>query len=406
MVRKDNLPLGWNSVKLADACHLENGDRGKNYPSRKFYITQGIPFVTAGNLSNLRIAEIGLNYISKERFDRLGNGKYRKGDILFCLRGSLGKFAVVDTDVNGAIASSLVIIRPFEELSVGFLSAYLQSSSCAEMINKYNNGAAQPNLAAASLKKFNLPLPPLSEQHRIIAKLDSLFVRIDRAFELAQQNIVRAQQFMASVLNDALDDLDCEKVKVQDACVINPLKSEVKGLGDIEVSFLPMADLNEHQIDFAPKQTKKLTEVYTGYTYFKDGDVLLAKVTPCFENGKAGLASNLVNGIGFGSSEYYVLRANPNILPAYIYYNLTTSEFLRLGAQNMSGAVGLKRVTKEFLFNYKIPLPSLAVQENVIKYFADQTTKVAALTARMNIRLAKLGALKSSLLDVAFKGEL
>ena len=273
-------------------------------------------------------------------------------------------------------------------------------------LRKTANQAAQPVISYKGIKDIQVPFPPLPEQQRIVAKLDSLFERIDKAIELAEQNIVRAQQFMASVLNDVFDGLDCERVKLQDACLINPLKSEVKGLGDIEMSFLPMVNLNEHQIDFTPKQTKKLKEVYTGYTYFKDGDVLLAKVTPCFENGKAGLASNLVNGIGFGSSEYYVLRANPNILPAYIYFNITTSEFLRMGARNMSGAVGLKRVTKDFLFNYEIPVPSIELQENIVKYFANQGTKLSILRNRSVERLVELKALKSSLLDAAFKGEL
>ena len=211
---------------------------------------------------------------------------------------------------------------------------------------------------------------------------------------------------MASVLNDALAELDCERIKLQDACIINPLKSEVRGLGDVEVSFLPMADLNERQIDFTPKLKRKLSEVYTGYTYFKDSDVLLAKVTPCFENGKSGLAEGLVNGIGFGSSEYYVLRAKDIVLPAYVYYNITTSDFLKLGSQNMSGAVGLKRVTKDFLFNYEIPVPSIENQRNLIKYFGDHKKRIDVLTTKLQDRLAELKSLKSSLLASAFKGEL
>src|SRR5687768_8712810 len=97
------------------------------------------------------------------------------------------------------------------------------------------------------------------------------------------------------------------RVKISDACIINPPKSEVKGLKGLDVSFLPMADLNENKLSFNPKQIQKIENVFQGYTYFKDGDVLLAKVTPCFENGKAGVAKSLVNGIGFGSSEFIVL---------------------------------------------------------------------------------------------------
>lgn len=151
-----------------------------------------------------------------------------------------------------------------------------------------------------------------------------------------------------------------------EVCVINPLKSETRILGNIDVSFVPMADLQAKQKYFQSSQVKKLNDVYTGYTYFKERDVLLAKVTPCFENGKSGIAKNLVNGIGFGSSEYYVLRSAKDILPEYIYHTISHPAFLQEGAENMSGAVGLKRVTKGFLFNYKIPVPPIEEQKEII----------------------------------------
>ena len=396
----NKLPKGWILSTLADVGSITTGiTPSKNI--RAYYEGGSIPFVKPPDLGRSEPVIQASDNLTEEGFKKAK--PIPINSIMVCCIGSLGKIGIAGKELA---TNQQINSISFDEKKVEFKYGYYYALTLEEYMTFVANKAVVSIINKSAFSNFPFPLSPLPEQRRIVAKLDSLFERIDRAIRLAEQNIIRAQQLMESVLNDVLEGLDCVRVKLQDACIINPLKSEVKGLGDIEVSFLPMADLNEHQIDFTPKQTKKLTEVYTGYTYFKDGDVLLAKVTPCFENGKAGLASYLVNGIGFGSSEYYVLRANPNILPAYIYYNLTTFEFLLLGAQNMSGAVGLKRVTKEFLFNYKIPVPSLAVQEDVIKYFADQTTKVSALTARMKIRLAKLGALKSSLLDSAFKGEL
>ena len=110
-------------------------------------------------------------------------------------------------------------------------------------------------------------------------------------------------------------------VKIGDACAINPSKSKLSALKpDTRVSFVPMAALNEHRIAFQPSDEKLLSEVSASYTYFEDNDVLLAKVTPCFENGKAGIARGLLNGIGFGSSEYYVLRSTPQVLPEWVYF--------------------------------------------------------------------------------------
>jgi type I restriction enzyme S subunit len=399
MVNKHFNELGYQEV-ISVVDSIQYGYTGKALDKGKYY------YLRITDIQNGRVEWESVPFADIQEKDA---HKYllSKGDILFARTGgTVGKSFLYQNGDNSIFASYLIRLKPnVQKVLPEYLYNFFQSPSYWQQIRGAEMGAAQPNVNGNKLGKIRVPIPPIPEQHRIVAKLDSLFVRIDRAIELTQQNIVRAQQFMTSVLNDVLDGLDCDKLKLQDGCVINPLKSEVKALGDLNVSFLPMVDLNEHQIDFVPKQTKKLSEVYTGYTYFRDGDVLLAKVTPCFENGKAGLARNLVNGIGFGSSEYYVLRATPNILSAYIYYNLTSSEFLRLGAQNMSGAVGLKRVTKDFLFNYEIPVPSLVEQEKVVKYFADQTIKVSTLTLYMKNRLSKLSVLKSSLLDAAFKGK-
>lgn len=109
-------------------------------------------------------------------------------------------------------------------------------------------------------------------------------------------------------------------VKISEVYDVNPRKSQLVEKPETRVSFVPMADLNDHQIAFQPSDEKKLSEVSTSYTYFKDNDVLLAKVTPCFENGKAGIARGLLNGIGFGSSEFYVLRSNGQVMPEWVYF--------------------------------------------------------------------------------------
>ena len=136
--------------------------------------------------------------------------------------------------------------------------------------------------------------------------------------------------------------------------------------GEIEVSFVPMADLNENPISFNPKEVKRLDEVFNGYTYFKSDDVLVAKVTPCFENGKAGLSENLKNGVGFGSSEFYVLRPSNLILPKYLYYIVSGDKFKEYGIPKMTGTGGLRRVPKDVVSHYQIPVPPLSIQEEIV----------------------------------------
>jgi type I restriction enzyme M protein len=156
-------------------------------------------------------------------------------------------------------------------------------------------------------------------------------------------------------------------VRISDVCTVNPRKSQLADRDpDTRVSFVPMADLNEHKIAFEPKEDKLLLEVSASYTYFEDNDVLVAKVTPCFENGKAGIARNLLSGIGFGSSEFYVLRSNGQVLPEWIYFCVMHPLFRDAAVAQMTGTGGLQRVPRDYVETFQIPLPPLEVQKEIV----------------------------------------
>jgi len=139
-----------------------------------------------------------------------------------------------------------------------------------------------------------------------------------------------------------------------------------------------MSDIGENAMYFEPKGTKHLDEVTASYTYFKDGDVLIAKVTPCFENGKAGIARGLHSGIGFGSSEFYVLRPSNVVLSEWLFTCVTTPAFRSYATEKMTGTGGLQRVPKAVLEDFKIPLPPLATQQQIVAEIEAEQALVAA----------------------------
>jgi type I restriction enzyme M protein len=128
-----------------------------------------------------------------------------------------------------------------------------------------------------------------------------------------------------------------------------------------------MEDVKENNLITVPQRTKKLSEVTTSYTYFKTDDILLAKVTPCFENGKCTIPKKLINGIGFGSSEFIVLRCNEKVKKEWVYCFLVSNNFKQLGIESFTGTSGLRRVSKDFVAKYKIPLPPINIQEKYIE---------------------------------------
>jgi type I restriction enzyme, S subunit len=132
------------------------------------------------------------------------------------------------------------------------------------------------------------------------------------------------------------------------------------------VSFVPMSDLGETRKYFPARGTRHFADVVGSYTYFEDGDVLCAKITPCFENGKLGIAKDLENGIGFGSSEFFVIRPKGELLPEFLFYFLSRNAFRECGKRVMSGAVGHKRVPKDFFEGLELPLPPLDEQKRIV----------------------------------------
>ncbi len=191
---------------------------------------------------------------------------------------------------------------------------------------------------------------------------------------------------------------------LSEACKIKPPKSEARGQLDANalVSFLPMEDMGIAEKFVKATQTRPLSEVQGSYTYFAEGDVLLAKITPCFENGKLGIAQNLKNGIGFGSSEYIVFRPDKSLNKEWLYYYLSRETFRLEGAARMSGAVGHKRVSKEFIENCRIPLPPLAEQQRIVGLLDEAFAGIATAKANAEKNLQNARAIFESYLQSVF----
>ena len=258
---------------------------------------------------------------------------------------------------NQAVCS----ILPNDKFNPKFLY-YILSSKTKSLI-QMSVGGAQPNISQGIIKNLQIPLPPLEVQEEIVKELDSYQAVIDGA-----QKVVDNWKPTIPI------NPEWKKVKLGDVCEINPKKSQVSEVDkNTLVSFTPMECVSERDMLFSPKEDRKIGEVYSGYTYFADNDVLLAKVTPCFENGKSGLAQNLTNGIGFGSSEFFILRANETILPEIIYYTISSNKFIENGKDKMSGTGGLKRVVKNYVENYEFLVPpNLDTQQEIVSKIQEE----------------------------------
>ena len=175
--------------------------------------------------------------------------------------------------------------------------------------------------------------------------------------------------------------------KLEEFCVINPKTKQIPD--DMEVSFVPMQSVSETG-DVQTDEVRKASEVKKGFTFFEEGDVLFAKITPCMENGKGGIARGLKNGVGFGSTEFHVLHPDPEkVSSEWLYYLTSWDEFRKQCARNMTGSAGQKRVPKSYLEHYKVNLPPLEEQRRI----AALLDKVSDLIAKRRAQLDKLDLL-------------
>lgn len=165
-------------VTLKEVAKFINGDRSTNYPKGADYVPHGIPFISAADLSDEGVDQHKVKRITAAAYERLRSGKVQHKDILFCLRGSIGKMAFVKPNEIGAIASSLVIVRAQPQIDSRYLNFLLCSQAGQQAAMSLNNGSAQPNVSVSQLQQIRVPLPTLKEQKKIATLLGALDDRI------------------------------------------------------------------------------------------------------------------------------------------------------------------------------------------------------------------------------------
>lgn len=385
----------WSVKKLEEVCEIIAGQA----PSSQFYNKErkGKPF--------LRVNSFGETYPQTNTWTTKCLKESKEGDVLFSVAGSLG---FVNLGINACITRSIFALRPNKNLiNQQFLFYFLKLSG--QEFGKKGRGSAQKIITRKQVEKLEIPLPPLKTQKQIVARIEELFEKIDKAKELRQKAQEETEQIFQSALYRTFDKTERKwgVKKLDQLCCINPSKAELKNLSNnLEVSFVPMAAVDDITGSIITPEKRVLGEVKKGYTYFRENDVLFAKITPCMENGKSAIAINLTNKIGFGSTEFHVLRPAKEVLPKWIHFYIRQPWFRKEAKKHFTGTAGQQRVPKEFLEKTEIPFPPLSEQKKIVDYLDNLREKTEKLKQLQQKQLEELTELKQSILDKAFKGEL
>ena len=230
----------------------------------------------------------------------------------------------------------------------------------------------QASITSSAIKEMPIPDITLGNQQKIAAELDTIQSAIDNK----KQQLSLLDEAVKSEFVEMFGDPVLDTGNPFSECFeLNPKKTEKQNWSDdLEISFLPMSCVSECG-DVDTSIIKHYSEVKKGFTYFRDNDVLFAKITPCMENGKGGIATKLRNGIGFGSTEFHVLRPINLISNSYwIYYLTTFKSFRKYAEKKMTGSAGQKRVPVSFFDNIYVNLPPIDLQ-NQFAAFVQQIDK-------------------------------
>lgn len=406
------IPGDWEVSTLGQVCTFENGDRSSNYPSPGSFRQSGIPFINAGHVSDGKISLSEMNFITQEAFERLGGGKVKAGDILFCLRGSLGKFGVVTDNFGlGAIASSLVIVRPkLLALNLNYLGCYFSSSICSRMIDTWAGGAAQPNLGAKELARFSIPIPAsLTEQHAIaqaVSDVDALIAGLEKLIakkrdlkQAAMQQLLTGQTRLPGFSGEW----------------------EVKRLGDVGVclrgvSYKGDADLFPHDTDTSKRllrsnNVQESLVVTSDLQYVKadrvrehqilrDGDVLI-----CMANGSKALVGKAGYFDVSDEFEYTfgafmgAYRGNEQANRRFVFYLFQTNRYRDYIANILAGS-SINNLSPSSIESLEFNFPELSEQGAIAQTLNDMDSELISLETR----LAKTRELKQGMMQELLTG--
>lgn len=383
----NNLPKNWCECNLGSVCCLDNGVKQNNLH---------LPLLDAKYLRGKKEPE----------FRDTGVVLYENDYVILVDGENSGEiFAIKSTGIMGSTFKKLNISKL---INVDYILYNIRHNQSLFRTNK--KGAAIPHLDKQLFKNLIINLPPIEEQGRIVEKIEELFSDIDNGIKDLKTAQAQIKQYRQSVLKSAFDGKlyktsEWKEVKLEDVCQINP-KTEIKDMKDDDiVSFLPMTSVKA-ECNYYTEENVLYSKVKKGYTKFKNGDVLFAKITPCMENGKVCIVDNLIQDIGFGSTEFHILRCLNNIIPKYVYYVVIQQCFRKKAKKNMVGAVGQQRVPADFMKNFDIPLPSLPEQQQIVAEIEKRFAVADEMEKAVNDSLLQAEKLKQSILKQAFAGKL
>jgi Restriction endonuclease S subunits len=420
------IPEGWEIHRLKFLLSsLESGSRETGGGSQldEGVFSLGGEHINWNGTLNLENPKL----ISEKYYNTMNQGKLKTNDVLLVKDGAtIGKTAILkQMDYEKmAVNEHVFLMRPNRRIKPKLLYYLICGDSGFRQIKLTETGSAQGgvNQDFKGVVSFTIS-PEMKEQDILINFLDKKTAKIDALIEKDKRLIELLKEKRTALINHAVTKGLDPNVKLKDSgidwigeipegwevrrlrfnALVNPSGKKALSNPKTLVNFLPMEKVSESG-EYEQESKAEYQDVSTGYTYFEDNDVLVAKITPCFENGKGALVNNLKFGFGFGTTEFHVIRSYSHLMPKYLFYLTKTHLFRVTGEAFMEGAAGQKRVSTDFIKDFMMTTPPLPDQTAIANFLDKATAKIDKIIKLIEKKIKLLEEYKKSLIHHVVTG--
>ena len=405
--KKTHLPEGWKMRRLGEVCSFQNGFAFKS----KTFKEKGTPIIRIKNIKNEQVDLADVVYIDQKDYEKnLTKYEIKKGDLLIAMSGATtGKIGIYNSNIISLLNQRVGKFEPHKKLLKKYLFFFLKTK--VEESLKISLGAAQPNLSTEQIKNFEIPIPPLPEQKRIVAILDKAFQAIDQAKAHAEQNLKNAKEVFESYLNrifekgkEEIASGEWEEKPLKELSKIDYGYTEKAKFENIGPKFLRITDIQNNNVDWnSVPYCKCSNEDFAKYKLEK-GDIVFARTGAT--TGKSYLIKQPPPAV-FAS---YLIRLKlinkGKFVPDFLMYFFNSKFYWNKINSGISGsAQGGFNATK--LGNMNIIFPkSYATQKQIVAQLDELQANTQKLEELYRQKIVNLEELKKSILEKAFRGEL
>ncbi|MCK9266154.1 restriction endonuclease subunit S [bacterium] len=412
------IPVDWEVCRFKNVAQLFTGNSIKDTDKVNYEdASDARPYLATKDI-DLIFATVNYDNGLYVKYNDFSFKVAPKGSTLMCVEGGSAGRKKTKLVQDVSFVNKLCCFQS-KTVSGDYLHYFLCSPNYeSEFAN--NLSGLIGGVSTSALKNIPFLLPPPEEQHRIADYLDDKCAKIDSIIEREEAVIEKLKNYKLSIITEKVTKGLNQDVPMKDSGVewIGKIPEHWK-VGKIKYvsTFNPpniMKFDNSYQIGYVPMEYVKngyilpqvieYGKIPTGLSYFENGDIVIAKVTPCFENGNIAIASGLYNGVAFGSSELFVFRCK-NIKTEFLFFIMQNEIFKKLCISTMTGTGGLKRISSTFIRNYKFAYPSIDEQNTIIAFLDSKCSKIDSIIDKKQTLITKLAEYKKSLIYEVVTGK-